>query len=101
MDDDGYGPAVCLALDDAFLSYVQQFERMRDATTWVPDPSRQHRKAKPQKEVHVYSKDEILAFLDITDAGDIDSPIVANALDALDPALWEAMDGWDDDDASR
>jgi hypothetical protein len=91
MEDDGYGPAVCLALDDAYLSFVQQFERMRDATTWVADTERGRRRARPQKEVHVYTKDELLAFLDIADADEINSPVVANALDAMDPALWEEL----------
>jgi hypothetical protein len=96
LDAAGYGPTVRLALDDAYLAFVQQFERMKEATTWVPD-ARQHRKAAPMKEVPVYTRDELLAYLDIHDDGEGYSPVIDSALDALDLSLWEQMPGWDDD----
>lgn len=93
MEDAGYSPDTQLALDDGWLGFVQQFERMRDATHMVPMEERP-KGAKPMVPAPLYSREHLLRALDI----ETDEPSGSRVVDnAIQPSDWGAID-WGDED---
>lgn len=93
MDDAGYSPEVQLGLDDAWTAFVEDWERMRDATTMVPMQERP-KGAKPMVSAPLYSRAQLLRALDIEADESPDSRVVQNA---LPPGDWGAID-WGDEE---
>lgn len=85
-----YDNDTCLGFDLAAVSFVNQFERMRDARVEVPAPELDgKRKRKPTKWVPQYTEEELMVFLGI-------NPQAEDAQDILhqvmNPEAWAAFD---------
>jgi len=89
MAEAGYSPDVRLALDDAYLGFVREFEQLREMTKLVDAPERDKR-AKAQVPVPVYSTDDLKRFLDIPVDGPI--PTRLSTLEVLDDSAWAGVD---------
>lgn len=88
MEASGYGPETQLALDDGWLAFVEEFERLREETVMVPMEERE-RHAKPMVPAPKYDRDMILRMLDLEPDEDIPSPLVE---EAVHPSHWDAID---------
>lgn len=87
----GWGYEARFSFNDAVTSYVEQFERMRDATIEKSEP-RPHSKPKYTKRVPKYSESELLQFLGI-DPEDVAAKRVLEQ--AVPESAWEALDDGD------
>jgi hypothetical protein len=83
----GFGWLTCLRFDEACLSFVDEWERRRDATKQVPAPSG---KRKPTIAAPEHSPAQLLRWLgidpdDMPDAGEryVDPQVEAMAADIL------------------
>lgn len=85
MDQSGYGPETQLALDDGWIAFVEEFERLRDETVMVEMEERD-KHAKPMVPAPKYSRDELLRMLDLGPDDDIPSEIVAQE---VHPSMWD------------
>jgi hypothetical protein len=91
MDDAGYSAESQLALDDSYLGFVQQFERLQQATVLIDAPPRD-KHAKPQIEVPAHDEDFLKAYLDIPSGKDAESAIAENAINpVLMDHLWKQV----------
>lgn len=91
MDEAGYGPEVCAALDDGWTAFVEEFERMRDATVMVPMKERPKGQP-PMVPAPKHTTAELLRALDIETGEDVPS---SRAAQAAQPLTWEPID-WGD-----
>jgi hypothetical protein len=64
MEESGYSLEAQLALDDAWIAYVDEFERLRDETIMV-DAEERDPHAKPQVPAPAHTPEQLRAWLDI------------------------------------
>lgn len=64
MEESGYSLEAQLALDDAWIAYVDEFERLRDETILV-DAEERDKHAKPQVPAPRYTPEQLREWLDI------------------------------------
>lgn len=79
MEESGYWPETQLALDDAWIAFVDEWERLRDETIMVEAEERD-KNAKPLVPAPAHSPEQLRAWLDILPDDEIQSAIVAESL---------------------
>jgi hypothetical protein len=94
MQEAGYSHGARLSLDREFVRFVNEFERMRDAKKEVA-AKKPSRKPRQTEWVPVYSKEELLRFLDI-DPTDTEM-VQAVAPAAISQSDWDAVPDWGED----
>lgn len=93
MDEAGYSPEVQIGLDNAWTRYVEEFERMKAATKLVPMEERP-KGERPKVEAPLYSREQLLRFLDI----EVDGPSSAATSQDAESLTWQPID-WSADEA--